>query len=169
MEVIAVIGTLAGTITGAAIVSFGNIYLAKRRERLEFRTACRLVATEFHVAQLTVKQALEAKHWWRPDEELTTEAWKQYKHVLAPYVPYEAWDDLWLAAKEINHANLLAAAPRQTGKEQEIYLPETARALTVLLQGIERGRMALMPYLVGRFTRWLWLLSNRLSQLTKRS
>ena len=82
MEVIAVIGILAGTITGAAIASFGHIYLAKRRERLEFRTACRLVATEFHVAQLTVKQALEAKHWWRPDEELTTEAWKQYKIVL---------------------------------------------------------------------------------------
>jgi hypothetical protein len=83
-------------------------------------------------------------------------------------VPYEAWDDLWLTAREINHVNLLAAAPRPTGREQEFYLPETVHALTVLLQGIKRGRIALMPYLVGRFTRWLWLLSNRLSQLTKR-
>jgi hypothetical protein len=148
VAVITVIGTLAGTMTGAAIVSYGNVYLARRREKLEFKMACRLIATEFHVAQLTLKQALEANRWWRNDEELTTEAWKQYKHVLAPYVPYEIWDDLWLAARQINHVNLLAAATRPAGKTEDIYLPETVTALTLLKESIERGRISLMPYLL---------------------
>ena len=93
-----------GTITGGVIVSYGNVYLAQRREQLEFRTACRLIATELQVAQNTLKLALKNKHWWRPDEELTTEAWKQYKNVLAPHLSYGAWSDLWLAIRNINQA-----------------------------------------------------------------
>jgi hypothetical protein len=166
---IAAIATIAGTITGAAIVSYGNIYLARRREKLEFRMACRLIASELHVAQLTLKFALDKKLWWRPDEELTTEAWKQYKHVLASNVSEDAWTDLWMAAREMNHINLLAAARRPIGKEEEIFLPETVHALTLLKETIERGRIALMPYLVSTISRWLWLISKRLNQLTKRS
>jgi hypothetical protein len=166
--VITAIATLAGTITGAAIVSFGNIYVARRREKVEFRMACRLIESEFHVAQLTLKFALDKKTWWRPDEELTSDAWKTHKHVLAPHLSEQAWTDLWMAAREVTHANLLAAAPRPVGEKKDILLPETVHALTLIMNSIERGRIALMPHLISRTSHWLWLISNRLSQLSKR-
>jgi hypothetical protein len=165
---ITAIATLAGTITGAAIVSFGNIYVARRREKVEFRMACRLIESEFHVAQLTLNYALDNKTWWRPDEELTMEAWKTHKHVLAPQISEDAWTDLWMAARGIGQANLLAAAPRPAGREQEIYLAETVDALTLLMRDIKRARIALMPHLISRTSQWLWLISNRLRQLSNK-
>jgi hypothetical protein len=165
---ITAIATLAGTITGAAIVSFGNIYVARRREKMEFRMACRLIESEFHTGQLTLKFALDKKLWWRPDEELTVEAWKTHKHVLAPQISDEAWTDLWMASRGIGHANLLAAAPRPVGEKKDTLLPETVDALTLLMRDIERGRIALMPHLISRTSQWLWLISNRLRQLSNR-
>jgi hypothetical protein len=148
VAIISVTGALLGTITGGVIVTYGNVYLAQRREQLEFRTACRLIATELQIAQHIVNLALDNHRWWRPDEELTTEAWKQYKHVLAPQLSYEAWSDVWLAVRGVNHANLLAAAPRPQGSTAEILLPETENALRLLLKGLETGRVALMPHLL---------------------
>ena len=46
VAIISVSGTLLGTVAGGTIAISGNVYLARRRERLEFRTACRLVAAE---------------------------------------------------------------------------------------------------------------------------
>jgi hypothetical protein len=55
VAIISVFGTLLGTITGGVIVSYGNLHLARRKEQLEFRTACRLIATELQIAQHTAK------------------------------------------------------------------------------------------------------------------
>jgi hypothetical protein len=140
--------TLLGTITGGVIVGYGNVYLAKRREKLEFRTACRLVAAELQIAHQTVKFALDAHRWWRPDEELTMDAWKQYKNVLAPHLSYEAWSDVWLAVGNLSKANLLAAAPRPQNASADVLLPETENALTILLASFETGRAALRPHLL---------------------
>jgi hypothetical protein len=138
MAIISVTGTLLGTIVGGSIVTGGNYVLARRRERLEFRTACRLLATELHAAQFTVKFALGNHRWWRPHEELKTEAWEKYKHLLAPYLSYEAWEDVWLAAGNLYDANALAAAPRPQSDATDILLPETENALTILLTSFER-------------------------------
>ena len=54
VAVISVSGSLAGTITGGVIVSYGNWYLARRKEKLEFKTACRLISTELQSARRTV-------------------------------------------------------------------------------------------------------------------
>jgi len=44
VAIISVAGTLLGTVVGGCIVTGGNYLLARRREKLEFRTACRLIA-----------------------------------------------------------------------------------------------------------------------------
>jgi len=114
---------------------------------LEFRTACRLISAEFQDAGFTVKYALEKKRWWYPAEELATEAWKQYKNVLAPHLTYGAWSDIRLAPQDIKYANFLAGAPRPQDKTEEIFLEETQTAFTLLIKSIETGRVALMPHL----------------------
>jgi hypothetical protein len=148
VAIISVSGALLGTVVGGSIVTGGNYFLARRKEKLEFRTACRLISAEFQDAYHTVKFALEKKRWWHPAEELATEAWKQYKNILAPNLTYDAWSDVRLAAQDIKYANLLASAPRPQDKTEEIFLKEMERALTLLMESIERGRAALMPHLV---------------------
>jgi hypothetical protein len=146
VAIISVVGTLLGTITGGVIVSYGNIYLVQRREQLEFKMASRLIFRELEIAQSVVKVALDNHRWWRPDEELTTDAWKQYKHLLAPQLSYRAWCDVWLGVRDLNDANLLAAAPR--GSAAEVLLPATENTLRILSKGIEIGRVALLPHLL---------------------
>jgi hypothetical protein len=148
VAIISVGGTLLGTITGGVIVSYGNWYLARRKEKLEFRTACRLISTELQMAQLTVKFALDKHIWWRPDEELTTKAWEDYKHLLAPHLSYDAWSSVWLAASSLDGANVLAAAPRPQGTTADVLLTPTENALRLLLTRFEEGRVALMPHLL---------------------
>jgi hypothetical protein len=148
VAIISVSGTLLGTIVGGSIVTGGNYVLARRREKLEFRTACRLIATEFQIAQHTVRFSLDNHRWWRPDEELATKAWEKYKHLLAPYLSYDAWSNVWLAADSLDDANLLAAAPRPQGSAADVLLPETENALTILMTRFEMGRVGLAPHLL---------------------
>jgi hypothetical protein len=147
VAIISVTGSLLGTVTGGVIVIYGNISLARRKEKLEFRTACRLIATELQIAQNIVGIALNNHRWWRPDQELATDAWETYKHLLAPHLSYEAWSDVWLAADSLDDANVLAAAPRPQSSAVNVLLPETENALTILMTSFERGRVALMPHL----------------------
>lgn len=115
-----------------------------------------MVSAELHAAHQTITFALQEKRWWRPDEELSTEAWKQYKHLLAPHLSYDAWTDLWPAALNLTNANVLAAAPRPSDKPDEIFLKETETALTRLLDSFERGRTALIPYLAPEYSTKRW-------------
>ena len=163
VAIISVSGTLLGTVVGGSIVTWGNYLLARRRERLEFTTACRLILAELQVNHHTVEYALVQKRWWRPDEELRIEAWKQFQNVLAPHLPYDAWLDLILAVRAVNHGNLLAGAPRPSDKPDEIFLEPVTAALTLLLKDIEIGRVALRPYLsLAGFSR---VRPSRLRQL----
>jgi hypothetical protein len=147
VAIISVSGSLLGTVMGGIIVIFGNITFAKRKEKLEFRSACRLIATELQIAGLTVKLAINKHCWWRSDEKLATDAWEQYKHILAPQLSYDAWSDVWLAVRGVNDARVLAAAPRPQGSKADALLPETETALNILLKGFETGRVALVPHL----------------------
>ena len=58
---ISVTGTLLGAVTGGIGIFYGNLYLARRREELEFRTACRLVAAELQDNYLVVQYGLEKR------------------------------------------------------------------------------------------------------------
>jgi hypothetical protein len=146
VAIISVSGTLLGTVVGGSIVTGGNYLLARRREKLEFKTACRLIAAELQDAQHTVKFALDKKCWWRPHDELTTDAWKQYKHLLAPQLSYDAWSDVRIAALNLKYANALAAAPRPSSQREDFLLKEMETALADLLKSFETGRVALMPH-----------------------
>jgi hypothetical protein len=147
VAVISVIGSLSGTIVGGCIVTGGTYFLARRREKVELRTARRLIAAELQDANHTVKFAIESKRWWHSHETLSTEAWKQYKSILAPNLSYDAWSDVRIAVGGINHANALAAAPRPTGETEDVLLVETIKALTLISDHIETSRVKLMPHL----------------------
>jgi hypothetical protein len=147
VAIISVGGSLLGTIVGGSIVTGGNYLLARRREKVELKTACRLISTELQDANLTLKFALESKRWWHSHETISTEAWKQYKNILAPSLSYDDWVNVWMAEGYINHANALAAAPRPSGVMEDILLDPTITALTSIMKSIEAGRVRLIPWL----------------------
>jgi hypothetical protein len=148
-----------GTIIGGTIVTGGNYFLARMRDRTEaaraaeiqageLKMAARLIASELQQNFLTLEFALNKKIWWRSHEELSTEAWKQYKHLLAPKLTYDTWDDLVLATQGVNGAIALCAAPRAPGHPEDMFLRETFTALTLLVEHMKKGRVGLMPYLL---------------------
>jgi hypothetical protein len=147
VAVISVGGSLLGTIVGGSIVTGGNYLLARRMEKVELKTACRLVSAELQDANLTIKFAVQSKRWWYSHETMSTEAWKQYKSVLAPNLSYDAWSDVWMATVNINGANALAAAPRPKGDMEDVLLEQTITALTLITASIETGRLSLMACL----------------------
>ena len=136
VAIVSVSGSLLGTVMGGIIVIFGNITLTKRKEKLEFRSACRLIATELQIAGLTVKLALNKHCWWRSDEKLATDAWEQYKHILAPQLSYDAWSDVWLAVRGVNDARVLAAAPRPQGSKADALFARNGNRAHHLVEGI---------------------------------
>jgi hypothetical protein len=120
-----------------------------------------------------VGYALRHKCWWRSDEELRTEAWKQFQNVLAPNLPYAAWQDLLMAVLAVNQVNGLAGVPRPGDKLDEFFLESTVTALTLYLKEIETARDSLEPYLslVGfsrmrpsRLRQWWYFLNKKSSQ-----
>lgn len=146
VAIISVTGTLLGTVVGGAIASFGSFYLTRRQERLVFRTACRLVAVELQDNSFIVEFALKNKLWWRSDEELTTEAWKQYQNVLAPHLPYEALVDLGVAVNAVKNVKLLAAQPRPLDQPSEIFFGANCAGAYSPLESHEKGRCR--PYTI---------------------
>jgi hypothetical protein len=148
---VAIIGAaaaLTGTVVGGSLVTAGNYLLARRREWLEFKTACRLIASELQQNYLTLEYYLDKKRWWRPDEELSTKAWKEYKHLLAPHLPYDDWDNVASAVINANQANVMSSFPRPPNNPNDFSLQETVPALTLFAQNMRKGRVGLMPYLL---------------------
>jgi hypothetical protein len=62
--IISVGGTLLGTIVGGCLTTFTNFLLQKRRERAEFRTACRLIYSELAENEGLISDSLATKRWW---------------------------------------------------------------------------------------------------------
>jgi hypothetical protein len=52
-----------------------------------------------------------------------------------------------MAIVNINHVSAMAAAPRPKGDLEDILLEQTMTALTLNLEGVEAGRLSLMPWL----------------------
>jgi hypothetical protein len=144
VAIISVAGSLLGTVVGGSIVVLGNYFLVWRRERSEFRTACRLVEAELQEASVTVKYAIDKKTLWRPDEEPSTDAWKQHKHVLAQHLSLDDWDDVREAVYGVTGVNVIAVAYRSDDKTE--VLDEAAAAFALMLKQIQKGRFRLFTH-----------------------
>jgi hypothetical protein len=138
VAIISVTGTLLGTIVGGSIATYGNYYLAKRRERIEFRTACRLVAAELQDNYVTVAQLVKSKLWWRSDLQLPMEAWNNHKHLLAHHLPRDVWLHVRLAAMAVNSISKVAGRVNS----EEISEPQMTM-LAGFQEGIMKGRVSL--------------------------
>jgi hypothetical protein len=148
--IISVSGTLLGAIVGGCLTMYSNFFLNKRRERAEFRVGCRLIADELNEYEILIYALLEQKRAgvrpsWSSVEEPETNAWEKHEHVLASYLPYEAWRDVRAALQEARSSNLLAARARRENTET-ITDVEFALLNSHRLR-IQKGQASLHPYL----------------------
>ena len=142
--VISVSGTLLGTIVGGCLTMYSNFFLNKRRERAEFRMGCRLIAGELEENELFLKALRETPRFWKYNE-LATEAWKEHRHVLASYLPSEAWSNVEWAVQVVRRAREIMVS---VGEEQsEEMIAAATKQLSGLLETIATGRTSLQPYI----------------------
>jgi hypothetical protein len=140
--VIGVTGTLMGTIVGGCLTTFTNILAQKRRERAEFRIGCRLVDGELGENHAVVIMLLQSRRWALPDLlEPGTEAWEKHQHVLASYLPFEAWCDLLHAVRVVHRVRYLWTTARESNAEEIDDFG--VQLLTGALEEIVRGRTSL--------------------------
>jgi hypothetical protein len=152
VAIISVGGSLAGTITGGAIVTWGNYYLARWRQQAEdnkeariradeLRKACRLIEDELSFVWVEVG---DGKRWWY--RELATESWEQCKDVLAD-LPFSAWTAAAEAVRAVQTLRTLAALPRPTEAPEAVPEP-ILKAILGNRDAVDVGRRALRPYSV---------------------
>jgi len=138
-------GSLMGAIVGGCLTMYSNFFLNKRRERAEFRMGCRLIAGELEESQLFLKALLETPCLWKYNE-LATEAWKEHRHVLASYLPSEAWSNVEWAVQVVHRAREIMATVGEEGQREEMIAAAT-KQLSGLLETIATGRTSLQPYI----------------------
>jgi hypothetical protein len=142
--VIGVGGSLMGTIIGGCLTVYSNFFLNRRRERAEFRIGCRLISGELRENHVVVITLLQTRRWWDFDQlEPGMEAWKDYRHVLAAYLPSEVWHDVQQAVQAVHQARLVrTAASVDNPKEID---DAGVRMLTGIEAQILKGRSSLQP------------------------
>jgi hypothetical protein len=139
---ISVTGTLLGAVLGSTIATFSNFAVSRRRERLDFRTGCRLVQSELSANEALLKAHLETKTWWGDRFELGTSEWIQYKSVLATHLPTDDWHKIRLAALAVSIIDGMASTPSM----KEAISDDEAQGLRYQLHGIEAGNRAVSGY-----------------------
>jgi hypothetical protein len=142
--VIGVSGTLLGTIVGGCLTTFTNILLQKRREQAEFRVGCRLIAGELEDCETHISVVLDGKLWRQPEIAPQTKAWEAHQHVLASYLPYEAWRDVQTAMMALRFTCQLAANSRAVKKYT---MTDEAQDLADYAEDLKKGQAVLLPYL----------------------
>jgi hypothetical protein len=142
--VISVSGTLLGAIVGGCLTMYSNFFLNKRRERAKFRMSCRLIAGELDENHSFVKALLKTPRLWKY-HELATEAWKEHRHVLASYLPSEAWSNVELAVQAVHRARELMVTVGEEGQSEEM-IDAATKQLSELLEIIATGHPSLQPY-----------------------
>jgi hypothetical protein len=149
--VIGVSGTLLGTIVGGCLTTFTNFLLQKRREKAEFRMACRLIAGELHESEEVIRPSFELKRWWPSELEPGTNAWKEHQHVLASYLSYEAWRDVRSAIRGVQ---VLSAVSHAYAQEHKTMEHQHIEVVARYVEDIQKGQASLQPYLLGPFRIW---------------
>jgi hypothetical protein len=110
--VISVSGALLGTIVGGCLTMYANFFLNRRRERAEFRIGCRLIAGELQENEAVINTMIERGRWVQSEMIPETKGWEEHQHVLASYLSYEAWRDVWSAMWSVRSARILSRAAK---------------------------------------------------------
>ena len=138
--------SLGGAIVGGSLVTVGNYLLSRRRERLEFKTASRLVSEELRRSRAILRTARMIRYRaFNPERTLTTEAWMQSKSILAQYLPYEAWSAVQDAITSVGACRtiIIERPSDDTGEE----VPTSAvPILEETIRAIDNACEALVPY-----------------------
>ena len=150
--VISVSGTLLGTIVGGCLTMYTTFFLNKRRERVEFRMACRLIAGELQRSEHVFSVMAELKRWWPSEVEPGMKAWEEHRHVLASYLSYETWTAVQQAIMTAHLANRRSAHAHAT--KQETMDDEDTQWMAECVESIQKAQTGLLPYLwEPRFSR----------------
>jgi hypothetical protein len=145
VAIISVTGTLLGTIVGGTLTTFGNFLLSRRRERLEFKTACRLVAGELDLSATLLSGPIATHYTWAPDNDLSLKAWEKYESVIASTIGFDAWTLVQDAVGAVHKVNFIMS--RHRGKNETGIIGDDAVDLLGRWQGeMEQGSSALRPY-----------------------
>jgi hypothetical protein len=145
--IIGVVGTLLGAIAVGSLNLFSNVFLNKHRERLEFRTASRLVAEELRRNRAILSTARSIRYGiFDPDRTLTTEAWMQFKSILAQNLPYEAWSAVQDAITSVGACRtIIIERPSDDTNKKEV--PSGSVGIIEYSIGdIDKACEALMPH-----------------------
>jgi hypothetical protein len=135
--VIGVSGTLLGTIVGGCLTTFTNLLLQKRRERVELRVGCRLLASELQESEHVISVMLEFRGWWSSEIQ-PVKAWDDYRHVLASYLPYETWATVQRAVVYVRSANQRSAHACAT-EERQTMVDVEIEWVADCVEGIRKG------------------------------
>jgi hypothetical protein len=142
--------SLGGALVGGSVVTVGNYFLVRRRERLEFKTASRLVSEELRRAQSTLATVRIIKYRvFSPERTLPTEAWVQFRGILAQYLLYDDWRVVEDAIVSLGACRtiILEQPPDATNDE----LPESSVPLIQrAIDDIGEAYGALLPYAQGK-------------------
>lgn len=93
--------SLAGVVVGAVIAMFPQLYLEKKRQKLEVRRAARLIDSDLMFAEVAAEICVEKKTWWVKDDRLTSEGWEQYRYVIASKLSWRNWVAVTVAVRTI--------------------------------------------------------------------
>jgi hypothetical protein len=140
--IIGVSGTLLGTIVGGYLPNF---LLQKRRERAEVRIGCRLIDGELRENESLISYAVLSKHWWSSEREPALKAWEDHQHVLAAYLPYEAWSDVRSAIRGVHTTRLLSVSVRSA--KIETIGDTQVELLAACVEDLQKAQASLQPYL----------------------
>lgn len=94
--------SLAGVIIGAAIAMFPQLYLEKKRQKMEVRRAARLIDSDLMFAEVAAEICVEKKTWWVKNNRLTSEGWQEYRYVIASKLSWRNWVAVTVAVKTIS-------------------------------------------------------------------
>ncbi len=152
---------LTGIVVGAvvAIVSAVVTYIAglkmqrdrwcredqitSRDRAIELKRAARLISAELLRFQVAAGNFVETKDWYSV-AELTTEAWKNHRDIIAPGLSDSDWSAVLIAVQAAE--NLLTLKGMVPGNQTVDISEGTSEVILRILRDIEAGRSSLAPY-----------------------
>jgi hypothetical protein len=150
----AIIG-FVGVLVGAGITTGTNYLLAVRKEKAEaaehrvartteLKTAARLIANEFFVAQAAARMLVEKKRWAPEEIKFPLDAWQTDKGVIALELPFKDWRAVEIAALAVEQFRNFPPAPRSSDDASD----RAAENGKPVLRDITAGLEALRPYML---------------------
>jgi hypothetical protein len=131
--------TLLGVLIGATLGGIIDYRLARRREQSEGRAGARLVQDDLKKCTTTLTWIRRQQAWYAP-YGLPTEAWTQYRGVLASVLDRSSWSDAAAAASMLQEL-LEITRDLQRAADEAGHLPEAHGELSFPHQGFAESRI----------------------------